>query len=65
MKLTGQYDINGGVFIPFPVPILVTEIDGVLKDDDGFVLAVKDDDGDWVDPAFMGLGLKSKMIIDD
>lgn len=65
MKITGQYSTDGEL-IPFVEPQEVTPFGNTLRDADGFVMAVRDDYGDWVSPSLHRVGVKSKMeVVDD
>lgn len=61
MKMLGQYDTDGN-YLPFTEPQEVVQFGDTLRDKDtGFVEAVKDDYGDWVNPRMRALGLKVKI----
>lgn len=63
MKALGQYDTSGD-YIAYVAPQEVFLFGNTLRDEDGFVVAVKDDYGDWVSPTMHRLGIKSKLEID-
>ena len=66
MKILGQYGLDGKKkeFNPFMKPIEVNQFGDTLRDEDGMVLAVKDEYGDWVSPYLKKLGIKSVFKIE-
>lgn len=60
----GQYDTDGR-YQPYTRPVEVSQLGNTLRDkEDGFVIAVKDQYGDWVSPSLLRLGIKSKIKIE-
>ena len=63
MKIIGQYDTSGN-YNPYITPSEVVQIgDQLRQKDDGFVLGIMDNYGDWVSPNLMQFGLKSKLEV--
>ena len=59
MQAIGQFDTTGKDYQPYTKPITVSVFGDTLRDENGFVIAVKDSYGDWVSPTMQALGLKS------
>lgn len=64
MKILGEYDTSGN-FIEFVAPVEVHQFGNTLRNSDGFVQAVKDSYGDWVNPHMKALGLKVKVEVEE
>ena len=64
IKILGQYDTDGQ-YNAFVTPQDAVLFGSTLRDSDGFVVAVKDDYGDWVSPTLHRLGIKSKLKIEE
>ena len=63
MRILGQFDTDGN-YMPYASSMTCHVFGRTLRDDDGFVLAVKDKYGDWVSPTMKRLGLKSVIKVD-
>lgn len=66
MVITGYYDTKGDFFPYAEGPVPVVLLGDTLRDPDtGFLEAIKDQYGDWVNPRMLQLGIKSKMQVED
>lgn len=63
MRVVGQYDTSGK-YIPYKEAQKCYRLGKSLCDEDGFVLAVMDEYGDWVSPSMHALGLKSRIKVE-
>jgi hypothetical protein len=63
MKALGQYDTSGD-YRAYTEPQEVFLFGKSLRDNDGFVVAVKDSYGDWVSPALHRMGIKSRIEVE-
>lgn len=64
MKVTGIFNTDGD-YHAYKLPINVFVFGNTLREEDGFVIAVKDSYDDWVCPRMLKLGIKSKIKVEE
>lgn len=62
MQVIGQIDTSGRE-VKYKQAVDVTRFGDTLRDEDGFVWAIKDEYKDWVSPTLYKYGIKSKMLV--
>lgn len=64
MKILGQYGTDNQYSV-FAQPIHVEMLGNQLRDEDGLIVGLKDEYGDWVSPILYSYGIKSILKVEE